>query len=299
VSYLFRISKRIVASWCAPVVLLSIAACSTDMPTQALMETSSSSVRYTIPSVSGRGKIKPISVPLSAAAEPVTTSGTILWHDAFDAPDAGISNYATMQGGFLHADPLAGELGTGALRMDWPQSTTCADDWTGLDHAIAGAPTEIYIQFSVKYQPGFQFDWRNAAPSSCTGNAKKLFLVWSGDNRSRFIYVSEDHDLRAASDYEDALGTNRSQNGASPISLEQYADGNWHRVTFHIKQSSSITATDGFLYGWIDGVQRWSRPQWASGSVGGWVEFKMPSTFNQGSPANQSEWVDNLTIWRP
>lgn len=229
----------------------------------------------------------------------MTTSGTTLWRDTFDAPDGGISNYALMQGGFLHADPLAGVGGTGALRMDWPKSTTCSDDWTGLDHAIPGAPTEIYIQFSVKYQPGFQFDWRNAAASSCAGNAKKLFLVWSGDNRSRFIYVAEDHDLRAASDYEDALGTNRSQNAASPISLEEYADGNWHRVTFHIKQSSSITATDGFLYGWIDGVQRWSRPNWASGSVGGWVEFKMPSTFNQGSPANQSEWIDDLTIWQP
>ncbi len=235
----------------------------------------------------------------SAAAEPLTTSGTTLWRDTFDAPDAGISNYAVMQGGFLHADPDAGVNGTGALRMDWPKSTTCADDWTGLDHAIPGAPTEIFIQFSVKYQPGFQFDWLSAAGSQCAGNAKKLFLVWSGDNRSRFIYVAEDHDLRAASDYEDALGTNRSQNGASPISLEQYADGNWHRVTFHIKQSSSTTATDGFLYGWIDGVQRWSRPNWASGSIGGWVEFKMPSTFNQGSPASQSEWVDNLTIWRP
>ena len=118
-----------------------------------------------------------------------------------------------MQGSFLHADPNAGVNGTGALRMDWPKSTTCSDDWTGLDHAIPGAPTEIYIQFSVKYQPGFQFDWLNAGASPCAGNAKKLFLVWSGDNRSRFIYVAEDHDLRAASDYEDALGTNRSQNG--------------------------------------------------------------------------------------
>jgi hypothetical protein len=291
VSYLFKLSKRIVASLCAPAALLSIVACGTEMPTNV---PAAARATITAPTPS-----TPSTPPTSADAEPVTTSGTTLWHDSFDAPDAGLSNYALMQGSFLHADPLAGVGGTGALRMDWPKSTTCSDDWTGLDHAIPGAPTELYIQFSVKYQPGFQFDWRNAEASSCAGNAKKLFLVWSGDNRSRFMYVAEDHDLRAASDYEDALGTNRSQNGASPMSLEQYADGNWHRVTFHIKQSSSITATDGFLYGWIDGVQRWSRPNWASGSVGGWVEFKTPSTFNQGSPANQSEWVDNLTIWQP
>jgi hypothetical protein len=294
VSYLFKLSKRIVASLCAPAALLSIVACGTEMPTNV-----PAAARATITAPTPSTPSTPPTPPTSADAEPVTTSGTTLWHDSFDAPDAGLSNYALMQGSFLHADPLAGVGGTGALRMDWPKSTTCSDDWTGLDHAIPGAPTELYIQFSVKYQPGFQFDWRNAEASSCAGNAKKLFLVWSGDNRSRFMYVAEDHDLRAASDYEDALGANRSQNGASPMSLEQYADGNWHRVTFHIKQSSSITATDGFLYGWIDGVQRWSRPNWASGSVGGWVEFKTPSTFNQGSPANQSEWVDNLTIWQP
>lgn len=373
--YLFKLTKRLAASWYAPVALLPIAACGTDMPTQlsttsasfigstssvsvypaSLSGTLSEPVQFTALVRDSRGQTitgRPVTwtstdstvvaiaqtglatsrkagtatitatsgtvsgtasatitppagppspaVPPWAAAEPVPASGTTLWRDTFDAPDAGIGSYAVMQADYLHADPLAGDGGTsGALRMDWPRSTTCSDEWTGLDRAIPGAPTELYIQFSVRYQPGFQFDWRNAGASPCDGNAKKLFLVWSGDNRSRFMYVSEDHELRAASDYENGLGTSRSQNTGPAMSLEQYADGKWHRVTFHIKQSSSITATDGFLYGWIDGVRRWSRPNWASGSVGGWVEFKMPSTFNQGSPANQSEWVDNLTIWRP
>jgi len=227
----------------------------------------------------------------------------MLWQDALSATsDAAIlSPYALMTGSSsMHADPTAGPNGTGALRIDWTRTTTCQDDWSGVEHSIPGAPTEIYVQFWVRYQAGFAPDWIYSGQTPCTGTAKKLFLVWSGDNVSRFIYQNENHDLHAGSDYENSLNTpTRSQNTSSVMSVDQYTDGTWHRVTFHIKQSSSTTATDGYMYGWIDGVLRWSKPAWASGSVGGWVDFKFPSTFNQGSPANQSEWLSGLTIWRP
>jgi hypothetical protein len=210
---------------------------------------------------------------------------------------------------YVHADATGGENGSGALRMDWQpnpdttMSASCADDWTGIDRGIPGAPTEIYVQYSVRYQPGFAFDWQTP-PSKwghpCTGNAKKLFLVWSGDNKSRFIFAAPEHVLHAGSDYDEATGPPYpTQNTGDTISLSQLADGNWHRITFHFKQSSTTSATDGFMYGWIDGVLRFSRPNWASGSIGGWVEFKTPSTFNAGSPYRQREWMDNLTIWKP
>jgi len=200
----------------------------------------------------------------------------------------------------MHADPTAGPNGSGALRIDWNKSTTCNDDWSGVERSIPGAPTEIYIQFWVRYTPGFLFDWVHTNTGPCTGVAKKLFLVWSGNsNDNRFMYVMENLNLSASSDYESAIGAPRVENTANPMTSAQYGDGNWHRVTFHIKQSSSATATDGFLYGWIDGVERWAKPNWASGSTGGWVDFKFPSTFNSGSPANQSEWMANLAIWQP
>ncbi len=240
--------------------------------------------------------------PPSSSGEPMPTFGTMIWNDTFNelSDAAMLASYELMTGhDAMHADPTAGPNGTGALRMDWARSTTCQDDWTGIERAIPGAPTELYFQYFVKYQPGFIFDWLYSGQTPCTGTAKKLLLIWSGDNVSRFIFVSENHVLHAGSDYDEALETPMSQNIGTAEAVDQLADGNWHRITFHIKQSSTTTATDGFLYGWIDGVQRWSRPNWASGSVGGWVDFKMPSTFNQGSPANQSEWMTGLSIWRP
>ena len=81
--------------------------------------------------------------------------------------------------------------------------------------------------------------------------------------------------------------------------VEQLGDGNWHRITIHVLQSSTPTATDGVIEGWIDGVQRWSYRNVASNASGGWNYFHFPSTFNQGSPATQSEWIDELTVSKP
>lgn len=240
--------------------------------------------------------------PPSSSGEPMPTFGTMIWNDAFNelSDAAMLASYELMTGNnAMHADPTAGPNGGGALRIDWNRSTTCQDDWSGIERGIPGTPTELYIQYSVKYQPGFSFDWLYSGQTPCTGTAKKLLLIWSGDNKSRFIFVSENHVLHAGSDYDEANETNMSQNIGTAEAVSQLGDGNWHRITFHIKQSSTTTSTDGFLYGWIDGVQRWSRPNWATGSIGGWVDLKMPSTFNQGSPAVQSEWMTNLSIWHP
>ncbi len=236
--------------------------------------------------------------------EPMPNFGTTLVQDALAETSllATLLNFAPMIGSlgdYMSPDPTAGPNGTTALRITWPKSTTCQDDWSGIEHAIPGAPTEIYMQYSVRYQAGFSFDWLYSGQTPCTGTAKKLVLIWSGDNASRFLYITENHELHAGSDYDEVNKTPMGQNTGSTMALSQLGDGNWHRITFHIKQSSTRTSTDGFVYGWIDGVLRWSRPNWASGSIGGWVDLKMPSTFNQGSPANQSEWMSGLTIWKP
>jgi hypothetical protein len=242
--------------------------------------------------------------PPVSTSEPMPGSGTTLVQDALTETSLTglLLNFLPMVGSlgnYVTMDPTGGPGGGGAMRIDWPVSTTCQDDWAGIEHAIPGAPTEIFVQFSVRYAPGFQFDWVHTGAAPCKGTAKKLFLVWPGDGGSRFLYSIGDLKLIAESDFDAAAGTNAFQNAGNDMSSSQYGDGSWHRVTFHIKQSSTTSATDGFLYGWIDGVLRWSKPNWASGSIGGWVDFKAPSTFNQGSPANQSEWMSGLTIWRP
>ena len=224
-------------------------------------------------------------------------NGTLIWQDTFDAlTDATIiSNYTTLQAQYLHADAAAGLGGSGALRMDWVPLGNCQDESRLVERGLPGT-REIYVQFSMRYSSGFIFDWTDSGQSPCTGNAKKLFFLWSGNNDSRFDFISENHTLGVGSDEDHPLF---QQTAGPAVSIAQWGDGNWHRVTFHVLQSSTPTTADGFIYGWIDGVLRWSVPNWVSHSSGGWTDFKLPTTFNQGSPVAQSEWLDNLTIWHP
>jgi hypothetical protein len=243
-------------------------------------------------------------LPPSAGSEPSYASGggTLLWQDNFDGrgTDAAmLSQYSLMAGeSGIHFDATAGLNGSGAARIDWPAQTAaggCLDDAHLIEHSFT-ASQEVYVQYSVRYNAGFVFDWigRTGGPG-CVGNAKKLFFLWAGSGQ-RFDFISENHALGMGSDNDHPLF---NQNVGSVVSDEILGDGNWHRITMHVRQSSTPTATDGLIEGWIDGVQRWSWPNIASNASGGWVLFKMPTTFNQGSPVAQSEWFDGLTVWRP
>jgi len=241
--------------------------------------------------------------PTNTGSEPSYSSGggTLLWQDNFDgrASDAALlSQYALENGeSNMHADATGGLNGSGAGRIDWqPQtSTACQDDGHLIEHSFTPSQ-EVYVQYSVRYNPGFVFDWVGRTGGlGCVGNAKKLFFLWSASG-DRFDFISENHWLGMGSDHDHPLF---NQNVGPVVSDEMLGDGSWHRVTIHVRQSSTPTAKDGLIEGWIDGVQRWSWPNVASNGSGGFVLFKMPTTFNQGSPVAQSEWFDGLTVWRP
>jgi hypothetical protein len=247
--------------------------------------------------------VKP-TLPPANGAEPAYASGvgTLLWQDNFDGrgTDAAmLSPYALMNGeSGIHFDATGGLNGSGAARVDWPAQTAaggCLDDAHLIERSFAPSQ-EVYAQYSVRYNSGFVFDWIGRSGGlGCVGNAKKLFFLWAGSGQ-RFDFISENHAMGMGSDQDHPLF---NQNAGPVVSDEMLGDGNWHRITMHVRQSSTPTAKDGLIEGWIDGVLRWSWPNVASNASGGWVLFKMPTTFNQGSPVNQSEWFDGLTVWRP
>jgi uncharacterized protein YjdB len=250
----------------------------------------------------------------SSSAEPMPTSGTTLWHDDFSSytsSTALLAAYSHMTGeNGIFLDATGGYGGSPGMRVDWQQQTNtdrstggCNDADHLIEHSFTSA-TEIYVQYYVRYQAGFQFDWRqeiaNGTAGQCNGGAKKLFLV-PAVSGSRLQLISENHHIVLYTENQLSLMTGQPgiQNVGSELTPEQLGDGNWHRITIHAKMSSSPSANDGFLYGWIDGQLKWSNPAYATGNTGGWYVFQVPTVFNNGSPVAQSEWMDNLTVWRP
>ncbi len=238
--------------------------------------------------------------PTANGAEPARPprNGTIIWQDTFDSlltDPLELANYVTHGVDGIHVDAGGGLGGSGALRIDWtPQNGTCQEDSHLIERALPGN-REIFVQYSVRYSPHFAFDWTPSGHSGCTGNAKKLFIL-APTNGSPFNFASENHLLGMGSDDDHPLFAAKV---GPRVTDEQLGDGTWHRVTMHIIQSSSTSAADGLIEAWVDGVKEWSVPKWVSASSGGWSAFRVPTTFDQGSPVAQSEWIDNLSIWRP
>jgi len=250
--------------------------------------------------VTESGTPLPVPPPPSSATEPTFVSGvhTSLWHDDFEstANTAGIyARYATQSNETgLHLDATGGVGGSRALRIEWKAKSGCTDDSHFIEGSFPSAAREVVVQYSVRYTPNFVFDWIGRR-GPCSGNAKKLMFLWAAQG-SRFDFISENHFLGVGSDHDHPLF---AQNVGAAVTPDALGDGNWHRITLHVRQSSSPTATDGFILGWIDGVQRWSVQNVASHASGGWVLFKLPTTLNQGSPVDQAEWLDDFRIWTP
>jgi len=256
----------------------------------------------------------PSTAPDPPIPEPMPTFGTVIWQDDFlsytSAADI-LAAYSHLNGeSQISLDTTGGYGGFQAMRINWPQQTNTVTSLGGCtdgDHLIERGftPTpEIYVQYYVRYQAGFQFDWNAARAAgvagNCTGNAKKLFLLPSASG-ARLQLVSENHHIVLYTENQLSLMTGQPgiQNVGAEFTPEDLGDGNWHRITIHAKMSSTPTATDGFLYGWIDGNLKWSNPAYATGNTGGWDYFQTPTVFNQGSPVAQSEWMDNLSVWHP
>jgi uncharacterized protein YjdB len=233
--------------------------------------------------------------PPPSTAEPMP-SGKVIWQDGFEGYSSGtniLSTYTHLNGeSKVSLDATGGYSGSKAMRIDWPQQASgCTDDDHLIEQGFSAAP-EIYAQYYVRYQAGFIFDWNGQG--GCSGNAKKLFLM-PGGTGSRLDLISENHHIVL---YEDHIGyASGLQNVGTEFTPEMLGDGNWHRITLHARLSSSAGANDGIIEGWIDGVKHWSLPNPVSGV--GYQYFQTPTVFNQGSPKAQSEWMDNLVVWKP
>lgn len=229
-------------------------------------------------------------------------SGTLIWQDDFEgysSDEEMIANYITIDNHqqYFQLAAGAGLNASKAVRYHWlaQGAGACQDDSRLLERVIPSLPAEIYVRYSIRYSPGFAFDWNLHTP--CDGNAKKIFFLYSpNETSSRFDFISENHWLGMGSDFDHPL---LAQNVGPEMTTDNWGDGNWHRVTMHVIQSSTPNAADGLIEAWIDGVKRWHHPNWTSRSEGGWGGFMIGANINQGAPQVQDEWVDSIMVWQP
>jgi len=86
-------------------------------------------------------------ITISGSAEPSYVAGAapLIWRDNFDSvtTDAAmLAKYATLSANFMHHDATGGLSGSGAARIDWKASTSCADDSRVLEKDFAAPAKE-------------------------------------------------------------------------------------------------------------------------------------------------------------
>jgi hypothetical protein len=242
--------------------------------------------------------------PPTPPAEPIYRSGVnkLLHEDDFSGvtSDAALMARYITQGGErgIHLDRTGGTNGSQALRIDWERQAqgTCQDDSHLIEKGWPGGEREVVLQWTARYQPGFIWDHVGRYLSCPRGNAKKLAFLWAANDSGRFMLICENHRLGIGSDQDHPL---LAPNVGPEMTPERLGDGEWHRITLRVRQSSRLTTPDGAVWGWIDGVPRWAYDGIASHATGGWTLFKLPTTFNAGSPVAQREWIDSLRVWVP
>lgn len=223
-----------------------------------------------------------------------------------------------------------GAIGKGFTVYNESHSGSSGDGW-GADGILAKRLSqdqkEIYVQFRIKFQQGFQRFW------TVGGNASmiKIFRAFHYDGTgSPFLFFTNGNVAPAyifdtvANEYGNQFATAMRCDpqatqyactgntvpytkyvGSLPWS-SSLGDGNWHTLKWHLKMNTALDAKDGVVEFWMDGLRQLSKinMDWlrAGGDVNaGWNVVAIGgNSFNQFSNASNKaeQWyaIDDFVV---
>ena len=151
----------------------------------------------------------------------------------------------------------------------------------------------------MRYQAGFQFDWR-AAGACPTGNGKKLFLLLS-ESGSRLQLFSENHHIVLYTENH-LVGT--TQPGIPERRFTEFTPEDLGRRQLAPHYDSRKDEFDADSDGRVPVRLDRRQSQMVQSSLRDRKQrrryaWPTPAVFNDGSPVAQSEWMDNLSVWEP
>ena len=184
-------------------------------------------------------------------------------------------------------------IGGRSARWNWPISTT--EQFYILDRSVSG--------FSGRQPEYFTYDYR--APNFVYVGAyprvgKKMFLLIVGDGSTGRVTINPSAwGLQQSNGVHlnptfDQWPTGLTSEAAF---LAYLTNGQWHRYTIMRLPESSNGAMDGMIRIWVDGylVVNWTQVGTYTGNTSG---IDLAGTFNGGSSKAQTEYYDNVIVWR-
>jgi hypothetical protein len=228
--------------------------------------------------------------PPPGASEPQYVAGqntTLLYEDF----ETGGGSWTPANAATYSTPPGTGFGGGQAAQFDWPAGTHLS----GIDHSIpqSGQGRVVVASWMYRTSAGFLVD----------ETGKKYFEFNNGSSDRITLGLTQgptNWDLLISGVFGggalELFAKPQDENWA-PTNVGKYlTNGNWHRVTVRRTQSSSGSSPDGSIEIWVDGVQTHYQTKVPLGTQPVF-NIVFSGTWNNNSPQNQTEWIDNVRIW--
>lgn len=183
--------------------------------------------------------------------------------------------------------------GSKVLRQSWDaavQAVTWSPDW--LVHVFPAGTTDegdvFEIEYYLMYDPNFVFHQG--------GSIMKSVLIRSDNGTS--IYINSHHvgPVTVANpfitDWDHMTSNMNGNNYTMP-------NGQWVHFRWQIKIATEDLGTpkNGYIHGWVNGVQRWNYNNMWTNKGGKFVDFNLNSTFNDTLwGPNQHRYWDQIKV---
>ncbi len=159
------------------------------------------------------------------------------------------------------------------------------------------APGTLYYYFSTAREVYVGLWWKPSNPwqGNDAGRNKICYLMTAGDKliALEIFNQSAPYSLGVVTEFP---GDNRAIQGAAPTPV---ALGQWHRLEWYLKYSSSGSTADGVMKVWLDGKLEISRTDLVMPADGGFSLFQLSPTFGGvGSAKYEADhfWFDHIHI---
>jgi len=161
------------------------------------------------------------------------------------------------------------------------------------------APGTLYYYFSTAREVYVGLWWKPSNPwqGNDAGRNKICYLMTAGDKliALEIFNQSAPYSLGVVTEFP---GDNRAIQGAAPTPV---ALGQWHRLEWYLKYSSSGSTADGVMKVWLDGKLEISRTDLVMPADGGFSLFQLSPTFGGvGSAKHEADhfWFDHIHVSR-
>jgi len=151
-------------------------------------------------------------------------------------------------------DPANVFSGSRALQLRYPAG---GGGIGFMNPALGGAYRTVYMRWYTKWSPSYQFSpIATKHVMALTANGSSEYIFWASSSGTGLPAPISTLGLVTFAQFSPASVTYQANRNGDFIP----GPDRWYCLEMRVTQNSTATSADGYLQGWVDGVQHWEYP---------------------------------------